>query len=64
MILSQKNKRKLSFWLCAAGLCLFFNPSLALIDFLPDCVGCLLVYFGLARISRVSPVMQEARSKF
>ena len=54
----------MSFGLVMIGLCFFFNPLLALIDFLPDFIGCLLVYFGLIRVSRINSVMQEARNKF
>lgn len=64
MILSRKKFPPMSFWLVMAGLCFFFNPNLALIDFLPDFIGCILVYFGLTRVARVSAVMQEARAKF
>ena len=54
----------MSFGLVLAGLLFFFNPCLSLIDFLPDFIGCLLIYFGIARVATISPVMQEARAKF
>jgi len=64
MILRQKKRRKISFWLVLVGLCFFFNPNIAMVDPLPDVIGCFLICVALTRISHVSPVMQEARTKF
>ena len=56
--------RPIGFGLVLAGLCFFFNPVFAVVDVLPDCIGCLLVWFGLSRVSRVSRPMVEARAAF
>ena len=64
MTIRQKKQRSMSFWLVAVGLCFFFNPTISVIDFLPDFIGCLLVFFGLSRVAHVNSVMQEARGKF
>ncbi len=64
MTLRQQKEGTMSFGCVLAGLCFFFNPSLSVLDFLPDFIGCLLVFFGLTRVARVNPVMLEARNKF
>ena len=52
------------FLLVLIGLCFFFNPYFATIDFLPDCIGCLLVAIGLLPLSRISFPLREARNCF
>lgn len=64
MTLQKKKQGSMSFWLVMAGLCFFFNPNLSVFDFLPDFIGCILVFIGLSRVARINPVMQEARTKF
>lgn len=64
MMEESKTTRPMSFALVALGLCFFFNPYFAVVDVFPDFIGCFLIWLGLARLSRVSPVMQEARSAF
>ncbi len=64
MTLRQKKQRSMSFLLVMAGLCFFFNPTISLLDFFPDFIGCMLVFFGFSRAARISSVMQEARGKF
>ena len=59
------NKQKsLHFIPVLIGLCFFFNPYLAVIDFLPDFIGCLLIAFGLVPASRVHATMREAKTAF
>ena len=64
MTLRQKMQGSMSFWTVMAGLCFFFNPTVAVIDFLPDFIGCILIFIGLTRVARVSSVMQDARAAF
>ena len=54
----------MSFALVALGLCFFFNPYFAVVDFFPDFIGCFLVWLGLSRVARNNSVMQEARTAF
>ena len=59
-----KQMRPMSFSLVAIGLCFFFNPYFAVVDFLPDFIGCFLIWLGLSRVSRINAVMREARTAF
>lgn len=61
---SEKQMRPMSFVLVAIGLCFFFNPYFAVVDFFPDFIGCFLVWLGLSRVSRINAVMREARAAF
>ena len=61
---TERTARPIGFGLVLAGLCFFFNPIFAVVDVLPDFIGCLLVWFGLSRVSRVSRPMVEARAAF
>jgi len=47
-----------------AGLVFFFNPSINVIDLLPDFVGCLLIILGLSKLSYLSPALNDAKSGF
>ncbi len=59
------NKQKsLHFVPVLIGLCFFFNPYFAVIDFLPDFIGCLLIALGLFHVSRIYAPMREARRSF
>jgi len=58
-----KNK-PMGFSLIAIGLCFFFNPYIAAIDFLPDFIGCLLIALGLAATSRICAVLEQAKRSF
>ena len=60
----QKNERKLSFGLVFAGLLFFCNPMFAAVDVLPDFLGCLLLFFGLFRLSRIHPPFLDAGKRF
>ena len=41
----------MGFGLTAAGFVILFNPVFNIIDFIPDFIGVLLIYAGLAKIS-------------
>ncbi len=60
----KKKTRPIGFGMVFSGLLLFFNPYFAVVDILPDFIGCLLVYFGLTRISTLYRGMAEARLAF
>lgn len=60
----EKTARPMGFALILIGLLFFANPYFAVIDFLPDCIGCVLIYLGLTRIAYISKPMAEARTAF
>ncbi len=64
MMRKEKAARPMGFALILIGLLFFANPYFAVIDFLPDCIGCALVYIGLSRVARISKQMSEARTAF
>lgn len=64
MIGAPVKGNKIGFGLIFWGLFFFFNPYFAVLDFLPDSLGCLLVYLGLSRLSHISYPLREARVKF
>jgi hypothetical protein len=60
----SRSARPIGFGLVLLGLCFFCNPYFAVIDFLPDFIGCLLIFWGLGRVSQIQGSMREARSAF
>ena len=56
--------KKIRFGLVFAGLLFFFNPYFAVIDLLPDFIGCLLIYIGLTRPALINHTVREARAAF
>lgn len=60
----QTSSKKLSFGLVLAGLLFFFNPSFAALDLLPDFLGCLLIYAGLYRVSKIYAPLAETAARF
>ena len=63
-MMKMRNTRPVGFGLVFWGLCFFFNPSFAVIDVLPDFIGCILICAGLSRVALVCPPMKEARAAF
>ena len=61
--MASKNK-PMRFGLVYLGLFFFFNPYLAAIDFLPDFIGCLLIWLGLSRVALLTPLAQDAQKAF
>ena len=59
-----KPNKKIRFGLLYAGLVFFFNPYFAVVDVLPDFIGCLLIIAGLSRAMLVNRVLAEARTAF
>lgn len=60
----MSKQKSLHFVPVLIGLCFFFNPYLAVVDFLPDFIGCLLIALGLFPVSHVHAPMREARRSF
>ncbi len=54
----------MGFGCIVAGLIFFFNPSINVIDLLPDFIGCLLIIVGLSKLSYLSPALNDAKSGF
>ena len=52
------------FGLVFLGLALFFNPYFAVIDVLPDFIGCILICIGLSRVSMIHAGMKDALHAF
>ncbi len=42
----------------------FFHPVVAYVDVLPNCIGCLLLYIGLGRLSDLNGRIHDARRRF
>ena len=57
-------KRPMNFWLLFFGLVFFCNPYFAALDPLPDFIGCLILFFALLPLSRISIPAAEARRAF
>ena len=58
------NTRSIRFGLVFFGMLFFCNPCFAVIDILPDFIGCLLIFAGLSRVSLIQGSMREARFAF
>ncbi len=50
--------------LILCGLLCFCNPHLAVVDILPDFIGCLFIYVGLYRAARLHPILSDAQRSF
>lgn len=48
----------------ALGLVFLFNPSITVVDLIPDFIGCLLILSGLGALRDLSDSMEEARKNF
>ena len=46
------------------GFLFFFLPNFNIVDILPDFIGCLLIIYGLGKISDLSPVLNDAKNAF
>ena len=60
----SRNARYVRFGLVFIGMLFFCNPYFAVIDILPDFIGCLLICVGLGRVSLIQSSMREARTAF
>ena len=56
--------RSMGFLLVFIGLLFFANPYFAVVDVLPDSIGCALILLGLLRVSNLNRQMSEARTSF
>ena len=52
---------KKEYFLIAAGLAFFFNPTVNIIDVLPDALGAILVYMGLERFGYIDDKFENAK---
>lgn len=60
----KRENRSMCFGIIFLGFVFFFNPTIAVIDVLPDFIGCIIIWLGLSRLSLIHPNMQAARSGF
>lgn len=60
----KRNEKGMSFALIFAGLLFFCNPTFSAIDVLPDFIGCLLLFLGLFRLSRVYQPFADVGKRF
>ncbi len=44
-----------------AGIIFFFNPTFNMFDILPDFLGCILIAYGLSRLSKIDENLESAR---
>ena len=56
--------KKLGLGYIIAAFFFLFNPDIAVIDFLPDVFGYLLICIGLSKLSLITPSLEEAAVKF
>ena len=59
-----KHRLKNEFLLMIIGLCFFANPMIALLDILPDFIGCLLIMLALSKFTSVSGDLENAYNYF
>ena len=59
----MKNKM-IRFGLLICGLVFFCNPNLNIVDFLPDCIGCLLIVIALTKLGDLCADVGEAKRAF
>lgn len=57
----KKANLKKEYFLLAAGLAFFFNPTVNIIDVLPDAIGAILIYFGLERFGYIDDKFENAK---
>lgn len=60
----SKNEKGMSFALVFAGLLFFCNPTFSSIDVLPDFIGCVLLFLGLFRLSKVYRPFADVGRRF
>lgn len=60
----KERKIGIRFGFLIAAAFFLFNPSQNVFDFLPDCLGYLLLYAGLSRIDTIVPHFERARRSF
>lgn len=50
--------------LIIVGIFFMLNPMVAVLDVLPDVIGCVLIFYALTRLSSVSPELETAQPYF
>ena len=56
--------KRITFFSVFLGFLFFLNPTFAAIDFLPDFIGCLLIWWGLSKVAVIRSDAGEIRSRF
>lgn len=59
-----RTKGRMGLGLLSLAVLFFFNPNIAVIDFLPDLFGHLLLYIALSRVADLQSHLGEARNGF
>lgn len=59
-----RTRGRMGLGLLSLAVLFFFNPNIAVIDFLPDVLGYLLLYAALSRLADLQPHLSEARTGF
>lgn len=60
----MKKKKVINFGLFIVAFILFCNPNIRLIDLLPDCIGCLLIAWGISKLADLCDDLAEAKRAF
>ena len=59
-----KTKKRIAMWLCIPAAVFLCNPTVAFVDILPDCIGCLLFCLGLAQVADLSDRLADSLKLF
>lgn len=60
----MKKKKVISFGMLIVAFVFFCNPNINIIDFLPDCIACLLIAWGISKVSDLCDYLAEAKHAF
>ena len=60
----RKNKNSVSWGLMAVSFVFLFNPNFAIVDFLPDIIGYIIMSVALTRLAMVSESLYDAKRAF
>lgn len=55
---------RISFWLLTVGGCLLWDPMIGISDYLPNLIGYLLLFLGVARLADLNDTLMEAQKGF
>lgn len=59
------NKKKvISFGFLIVAFIFFANPNISIIDFLPDCIACLMIAFAISKVSDLCDDLSDAKKAF
>lgn len=60
----MKKNKVINFGFLFVAFVFFCNPNINIIDLLPDCIGCLLIAWGIGRIGDLCEDLDEAKRAF